>query len=272
MTLIVRLPVSFTDTTIAKLSKDSVIPSSGARLLVDMKSVGTWPSQAASITTSDQLFSLVDNSWPTLSTAGTHVYSPERGGLLANELGDASTGLWLSNTSTNIFNDATHAWAFTFWFYRALASTSRSHNFFRDNTVQIGGNAISGPIVMSIYGANGTNNDAYLIGGQFNVLVRLGFAVYQNESNIWKFRTVVNNTVSAEANLSGATNTVGGAGIRASNSATIRPRVFTIPAGHAAVTSDNLFYRTYAEDLTLSGRTYQQVFDADWARGNGRYS
>lgn len=271
MTLITKLATSFTDTTLPRLTKDPVIPNAGARLLVDMKSSATWPSQASSITTSSQLFSLVDNSWPTLSVAGTHTYNPTRGGIQANNQSDANSGLWLSNTSTGIFNDATHAWAFTFWFYRG-ASASGTFRLLQDRALEFDSNGSGGPCTLNIIGANGSSNQAFLIGNNYSVLRRVGFAVYQDASNVWKYRTVEGNSVSGESNLSGATNTAGGAGLRASASGTTRPRVFPVPGGFSTVPTDYLFYRTYAENLTLSGRTFQQVFDADWARGNGRFS
>lgn len=270
MTLITRLSTTFTDTALPKLVKDPAIVD-GTRLLVDMKSVGTWPSQTGSITTSDQLFSLVDNSWPTLGVRGTHTYDSTRGGLQANAQADANSGLWLSDTSTGIFNDATHAWAFTFWFYRGAAA---SGTFFllQDRSVEFTSNGTGGPTTLTVFGADGSSNPAYLIGGAYSVLRRVGFAVYQDAGNQWKYRTVTDNSVSSESNLSGATNTAGGAGLRASASGTTRPRVFSAPGGFASVPTDYLFYRTFVEDLTVSGRTYQQAFDADWARGNGRYS
>jgi hypothetical protein len=270
MTLITRLSTSFTDTTLPKLVKDPAIVD-GTRLLVDMKAVGTWPSQQSSVTTSSQLFSLVDNNWPTLGVLGTHTYNSTRGGLQSNASGDANSGLWLSDTSTGIFNDATHAWVFTFWFYRGAAA---SGTFFllQDRAVDLKSNGSGGPCTLDIIGADGTSNPKFLIGNNYDVLRRLGFAVYQDASNVWKYRTVEDNSVSSEFNLLGATNTAGGAGLRASASGTTRPRVFPIPGGFSVVPTDYLFYRTFVEDLSLSGRTYQQAFDADWARGNGRYS
>jgi hypothetical protein len=271
MTLITRLSTSFTDATLPQLVKDPAIVD-GTRLLVDMKSPGTWPSQDSSITTSDQLFSLVDNSWPILGVRGTHTYNPTRGGLQANAQGDASSGLWLSDASTGIFDDATHAWAFTFWLYRG-AATSGSFSLLEDHAVTVTSAGTGGPVTLKIVGANGSNNANYLLGSNYNVLRRIGFAVYQDASNQWKYRTVTDNSVANESDLSGATNTAGGAGLRASASGTTRPRVFTVPAGgFGVVPTDYLFYRTFVEDLTLSGRSYQQAFDADWARGNGRFS
>jgi hypothetical protein len=237
-----------------------------------MKSVGTWPSQTGSITTSDQLFSLVDNSWPTLGVLGTHTYNSTRGGLQANAQADATSGLWLSDTSTGIFNDATHAWVFTFWFYRG-AATSGSFTLLEDNAVIIKSTGTGGPCTLNIIGADGSDNNRFLLATNYNILSRIGFTVYKNESNQWKLRTVTDNSVSSEIDLAGATNTAGGAGLRASASGTTRPRVFPVPGGgFAPVPTDYLFYRTFVEDLTVSGRTYQQAFDADWARGNGRFS
>lgn len=270
MTLITRLTTSFTDTTLPKLVKDPAIVD-GTRLLVDMKSAGTWLSQGSSVTTSDELFSLVDNSWPTLSVRGTHTYSSTRGGLQGNASADASSGLWLSDTSTGIFNDATHAWAFTFWFYRG-AATSGNISLLEDEAVTLRSAGTGGPITLKIFGADGTANQNFLLGANYSILRRVGFTVYQDSSNVWKRRSVTDDSISAESNLSGATNTAGGAGIRASASATTRPRVFSVPATLSVVPTDYLFYRTFVEDLTVSGRTYQQAFDADWARGNGRFS
>lgn len=268
MTLITRLATSFTDTTLPKLVKDPAIVD-GTRLLVDMKSAGTWPSQAGSITTSDALFSLVDNSWPTLGVRGTHTYNSTRGGLQANGFGDANSGLWLSDTSTGIFDDATHAWAFTFWFYRG-AATSGTFTLLKDHAVTFKSLGTSGPTTLNIFGADGSDNEYFLLGSNYSILRRVGFTVYQDSSNVWKRRSVTDNSISAESNLAGAT--AGGPGLRASASGTTRPRVFPVPAGFSAVPTDYLFYRTFVEDLTVSGRTYQQAFDADWARGNGRFS
>jgi hypothetical protein len=270
MTLITRLSTNFTDTTLPKLVKDPAIVH-GTRLLVDMKSPGTWPSQASSITTSDQLFSLVDNSWPTLGVRGTHTYDSTRGGLHANAQADADTGLWLSDTSSGIFNNATHAWAFTFWFYRGAAATG-TFILLEDEAVTIKSNGTGGPCTLNVIGANGSDNNRYLLATNYGVLRRIGFTVYQNASNQWKLRTVTDNSVSSEIDLAGATNTAGGAGLMVSASGTTRPRVFAAPGGFNIVPTDYLFYRTFAEDLTVSGRTYQQAFDADWARANGRFS
>lgn len=270
MTLIRQITANFTDTARPVLVRDPVIPANGARVLVDMKSAVTWPSQAASLTTSSQLFSVVQNSWPTLSVRGIHAYSPLRGGLQGNNTADSNSGLWLSNATTNIIDAATNAWAVTFWFYRG-ALHSGSLRLIEDNAFQIQSNN-AGPWFWRIFGANGTVNEQYFDGSVYGILRRAGFTVYQDAGNIWRYRTVSNTSVSSEFALSGATNTPGGAGLRASASGTTRPRVFAVPGGFNPIPTDFLFYRFYAENLTLSGRTYQQVFDADWARGNGRFS
>jgi hypothetical protein len=265
MTLITKLNSAFTDTTLPKLVKDPVIVD-GTRLLVDMKSVGTWPSQATSITTSTPLYNCVDNSWPSLSVLATSTYSPSRGGVQAT--GSSTSGLWLSDTSTNIINDATKSWVYTIWFYRGTSATC---NIAVDNAFAINSNG-GGPVILDLYGASGTANSSYLVGVNYALRVRIGFVVYQDSSFVWKFRSVQDQTISAEASLSGATNTNGGAGLRASASGTTRPRVFPALSGYSAVPADYLFYRTFAENLSVSGRTYQQALDADWARGNSRFS
>ena len=270
MTLITRLATSFTDTTLPRLIKDPVIPAAGARLLVDMKSIATWPSQASSITTSNQLFSIADTTpaWPTLGVAGTHTYNSTRGGLQGNNSADAASGLWLSDASTGIFDNAAHSWAFTLWIYRGAITTGSTFLMITDRAVGIVAYANIAAFDVVIRGADGTGNTANPAVPN-NRLTRVGFTVYQDSSFQWKYRTVTDNVVSSsERNLLGATNTQGGAGLRASASGTTRPRIFA----SSNVPADYLFYRTYAENLTLSGRTYQQVFDADWARGNGRFS
>jgi hypothetical protein len=270
MTLITKLNSAFTDTTLPKLVKDPVIVD-GTRLLVDMKSIVTWPSQASSITTSSSLFNCVDNSWPTLSVRGTHTYSPSRGGLQGNNSGDGTSGLWLSDTSTNIINDATKSWVFTIWLYRG-ASTGGTLTLLEDQAMGLTSVGTGGPIVLNAFGANGTANSMYLVGANYSVRKRLGFTVYQDGSFVWKFRQVEDQSVGAETNLAGATNTNGGAGLRVSASGTTRPRVFPVPGGYSGIPTDYLFYRIFAENLSVSGRTYQQALDADWARGDGRFS
>lgn len=43
-------------------------------------------------------------------------------------------------------------------------------------------------------------------------------------------------------------------------------------SGTSMFGTDNGIYRIYIENLTLSGRTPEQVWAADWTRGNGRFS
>lgn len=272
MTLITRIPATHSNSLLPRITKDPVLPllGQGARLLVDMKSANTWPSQASSITTSDQLFNIAETSpaWPTLSVAGTHTYNPTRGGLQSNNNVLATSGLWLSDTSTGIFNNAAHSWAFTLWIYRGAITTGSTFSMFSDHAVNFSAYATSAAFEVNIRGADGTSNTNFLAVPN-NSLRRVGFTVYQDASFQWRYRTVVNNVVSTtERALAGATNTQGGAGLRASVSSTTRPRIFATNN----VPSDHFFYRCYAENLTLSGRTFQQVFDADWARGNGRFS
>jgi hypothetical protein len=272
MALITRIPATHSNTLLPRITKDPALPlfGQGARLLVDMKSANTWPSQASSITTSNQLFNIADTTpaWPTLGVAGTHTYNPTRGGLQGNNSAVATSGLWLSDTSTGIFNNAAHSWAFTLWLYRGAIVTGTDFAMLADHAVSIFAYANIAAFEMKIRGAGGTSNSIFLAVPN-NSLRRVGFTVYQNSSFQWKYRTVVGNVVTTEErNLIGATNTEGGAGLRASESGTTRPRIFA----SSNVPADYLFYRTYAENLTLSGRTFQQVFDADWARGNERFS
>jgi hypothetical protein len=269
MTLITRIPATHSNTLLPRITKDPVLPlfGQGTRLLVDMKSANSWPSQESSITTSDQVLNIADTTpaWPTLEVAGTHTYNSTRGGLQGNA--SATSGLWLSDTSTGIFNNALHSWAFTLWLFRGAITTGTTFSMFADHAVSFAAYATSAAFEMNIRGASGTGNSEFLAFSP-NSLNRVGFTVYQDASFQWKYRTVTGSQVSTtEKNLAGATNTEGGAGLRASASATTRPRIF----GNA-VPADFFFYRTYAENLTLSGRTFQQVFDADWARGNGRFS
>ena len=104
---------------------------------------------------------------------------------------------------------------------------------------------------------------------------RIGYAWYK-VSGAWKLRTVWNNAINAESNMYGFGTTGYDAGQATHDGArdpnrnwgigkrfSLTPTLWGTPHG---------LYRLYVENLSVSGRTAEEVWDADWARGNGRFS
>ena len=92
----------------------------------------------------------------------------------------------------------------------------------------------------------------------------MGYAWQWSGSN-WQAKSVANNgTPSAWGDISGLTDS----NVGLYNTAFDHP--FLINFGSASVGGS--VYRLLIEDLTESGRTPEEVWAADWAVGNGRFS
>lgn len=278
MTLITRLSTAFTDTTLPILQKDPVIPSAGGVVLFDFKNTGTWPSQASPITSYD---SLVNNNWPALTASNSsNTYSAATGRVTAT----GAISLPLENASKRLFADTTANYCLSMWVYLPDNNPAYATYFVRgagnlnSNThsfvVRVS-NTDTEVIEMfrpSSTDANGTQNGVGFGTGTVNdnnlpvnTVYRLGYAWSKNAGQ-WQHRGILNNdTPTAWANSTFGT---GADGVQENASWT---GALFGAAGGAAPTGLGV-YRFYLENLTVSGRTAEEVWAADWARGNGRFS
>ena len=278
MTLITRLSTTFTDTTLPILQKDPVIPNAGGVVLVDFKNTGTWPSQESPITSYN---SLVNNNWPTLTASNSSTtYNATTGRVTAT----GAVSLPVEDASNRLFADTAANYCISLWVYLPDSNpffssyfskgtgnvNVNTHSFF----VRVGG---TGSERIEMYRPASTDGSASSNGIVFgtttvddedlptNGIYRLGYAWSKNAGQ-WQHRGILNNnTPTAWANSTFGT---GADGVQENASWT--GRLFG-DSGGAASTGLGV-YRFYLENLTVSGRTPEQVWAADWARGNGRFS
>lgn len=117
-----------------------------------------------------------------------------------------------------------------------------------------------------------------LVGSGAAGLYHVGMAWYKKDG-IWYQRSCLNNTPTSELVNSVLT---AGYGIHLdqdTNNGVRDPRTCLGFGGEASSAlengwwgSDHKLHRLYFENITQSGRTPEQVWAADWARGNGRFS
>jgi hypothetical protein len=277
MTLITRLSTTFTDTTLPILQKDPVIPSAGAVVLYDFKNPGTWPDQTSPITSYS---SLVNNNWPTLSptpTPAQHTYNSTSGRITPLDTATASFGFPVEDASTRLFADLTANYCISMWLYKPATATGPFDiGYFARNASGGTPNNAEHSLIVRI---NPDTNqiqiqrpDAFFTSNSVtlsapgNAVSRVGYAWSKN-SGTWQHKGILNNG-SPTAYVDSTFGT-GANGIK--DNAAWTGRLFGA-YGFASADSAQGIYRFYVENLTLSGRTPEEVWDADWARGNGRYS
>jgi len=274
MTLITRLSTAFTDATLPILRKDPVLPSTaltgaGDRVLYDWKNIGTWPSQAGTINAGDTFFSLAD---PNVAGVGDGVdaniaatYDSATGRVST----DTFPGLEIEDNYDDIFSDPTADYVVSFWM--SFDSTSAFPQVSKKGIGDLNSNTFS----FVVYGGSNTtavnwyqpaagDPDAKSNAVNFSS-VTLGtmnrYGVHWTKSSgSWQIRGVLNdNTPGSYGSMSHGTDANG---IQLNSAWNWQFR--------AESTAD--IARIYVENLSVSGRTAEQVWDADWARGNGRYS
>lgn len=263
MTLITRLSTAFTDTTLPILQKDPVLPNEGAVLLFEPKSLGTYPSQDPTVSAQDlQSLTLTPRSVP----VGAGTYDPATGKFNA-----AAT---FAPNPADLYQDNTHAYCLSIWIgvpethapYRVLmwGGDRNSLNTVDNKSLTMHWDNTDTRRLLIYKPDINSGNERQ--NGFLNVLPvgvnRVGYAWQKNDVNgtpTWQWKGIVNN--GTPGNWNNDTFGTGAAGINTASSSSV------------LWTNDNSsIYRFYLEDLTVSGRTPEQVWAADWARGNGRFS
>lgn len=290
MTLITRLSAAFTDTSLPRLFSDPVWNEAGGRMLFDSKNTICHPTQSETLTQSTLLRSAGENNWPISvdsvfnplaynSATGRITVPGGPGSMIVEDAGDANTG------SFTLINNASHDYAVSLWIYvPSTPWTQQSQAFFSKGS----GNTSSGHSLVVAF--NGTN-PVIKIGrpkstdtGWFNNTLqtaslaagvyRLGIS-WRKVSGTWRRYGIIGESTTLSGNDSADTFGTDANGIQLPGvGSTWNARLFgTIGFGYPSINAGGMgIYRFYMENLTQSGRTAEQVWDADWARGNGRFS
>lgn len=105
---------------------------------------------------------------------------------------------------------------------------------------------------------------------------RLGYAWYRKTDNNWYGRPILNQVLGSE--LATPSHVTTGIDLGQTTAGGPRNQYYVAALGNrrqvhpGTFGTDNGFYRLYIENITVSGRTPEQVWAADWARGNERFS
>lgn len=267
MTLITRLATSFTDTSLPLLQADPALPTSGGVMLLDFKSVASYPSQSTTFNSGQQFPTLVSTNsvtqnYATATSAGT--FDPSSGALTGT--------LDLSPQTGNDFliDDVSHAYCFSWWLKlpsslgnnQILAQSPAGGNrSFQLSSANLG----SGLAFLSFNHWNASSvAEGYIFTYAGDTVVRIGYAWRWSGSN-WQAKLIVNNGSPSDwDDINGLTNSSVGFYNTAQGNA------FAINFG--ASSFGGATYRLLIEDMTESLRTPEEIWDADWARGDGRFS
>lgn len=289
MTLITRLNTTFTDTSLPRLISDPVWNEAGGRLLFDSKNTICHPTQSATLTQSTPLASAGENNWPISvnsvnplafdSLTGRITVPGGASQMLVEDSGDANTGPY------KLINNASHDYAVSFWIYvPATPWTQESQAFFSKG---IGNTSSSHSLVVVFDGTNpvikisrpkstdtGVHNNTLQTASLSAGVYRLGIS-WRKVSGTWKRYGIIGESTALTGNDQADTfgSDVDGIQLPAAG-ATWDARLFgTIGFGYPSNLAGGMgIYRFYMENLTQSGRTAEEVWAADWARGNGRFS
>lgn len=213
--------------------------------------------------------------------------------------GDASAGALEStrylekNGSFYIIDDLTAGYCFSMWLYIdangavcTLLNDMRDGNdnarrgfvvSYRNDQKRImvsKPSRIGFPIDASTTASSRNDNEFLSPDNLTSGVYRVGYAWYK-VNGVWKYRGIWDNAIGTEVNMLGFGTTGYDAGQATHNGARDPRRNWGIGKwlnGTTAFGTTHGLYRLYVENLTVSGRTPEQVWAADWARGNGRFS
>lgn len=289
MTLVTRLSATFTDATLPRLISDPVWNEDGGRVLFDAKNLICHPTQSTTIIPSTPLASAGENNWPITTSTGRN-YNPSTGRITPYAAGGGSAGITMENSGSGntgpypIINNASHAYAGVLWFYVPASFTANSPTLLSKGA---GSTSSSNSLTISFDGTTnvlrvtrpkqtdtGYNNNAIVTPTLTEGVHRIGFG-WDKADGTWKRRGILNQATAVTGADSVDTfgSDTNGVNLPAAGSTWDLLLFGNIGFGFFNFTNAEIgIYRFYAENLTQSGRTIQQVWDADWAYANGRYS
>lgn len=181
-----------------------------------------------------------------------------------------ASGSSVANSATRLFADPTANYYLDFWAFRPTTFTSLRNGYFGGNTAQSTPNTSTEHSIL-ITGSNtqgieirrpspGSFDGNYInLQPTANAVFRIGYGWAKN-GGIWQHRAIVNN--GTPTNWANSTHGSGANGIQ--DNAAWTNRLF---GGFGGATSDsNLgIYRFYVENLSISGRTFEEAAAACWA-------
>ena len=269
MTLTFRLGSSFTDSTLPFLQEDFALTDAGGVQLVDFQHITSYPSQSASFSSGQQFQTLVSTNAVTqgyaeATTSGT--FDSVTGRLTGTLDLSPDTG------SSFLIDDPSHNYCLSWW----LKLPSGLPNNFKVAQSPSGGTrsfqlvTTPGALFFNHWDTQVRKSTSYPYTA--DTVFRLGYA-WQWNGSTWQAKSVLDNgTPSDWSDIPFATQD---ANVGFYNTA--QGNNFIFDAGSETVTSDNgtgggAAYRLLVEDLTESGRTPEEVWSADWAAVDGRFS
>ena len=284
MTLITRLSTAFTDATLPKLRRDPAI-SDGTTLLFEPKNTFCYPSQATSVVPAewatmrniaqDEYKAITGTDWPTFSKSS--LFSSDG----QNTLNYDATDNYLYGSSANVYDgpmvgsashlfpDNTHNYCMSFFVWCDPLTDPNHYNIIQcQNTRFASATAsevsftlgqFSNSSQVTFSKSNGTSRIAPVLDVSRSAVVQIGMA-WQVNNGVWQYKTCVNNVASGWVNDAAGSSANPGIANGSTFACEIKPG------------ADHRIYRMLVEDMTVSTRTPEEVWAADWARGNGRFS
>lgn len=261
MTLTLRFGSSFGDSTLPFLQKDFALPDTGSVQLVDFGRPSSYSSQAASFTSGEQFQTLVSTNAVTqgyaqATTAGT--FDSATGALTGTVDLSPDTG------NSFVIDDTSHNYCFSWWFKLPGGL---------GNNIKLAQSPPGGPrsfqlvttpngLFFNHWDTQSRKSTQYFYTP--DTVMRLGYA-WQWNGSTWQSKSISDNGSPSEwSNINFATQD---SAVGLYNTA--QGNNFIIDFGGAG---SGATYRLLIEDLTESGRTPEEVWSADWASANGRFS
>jgi len=291
MTLITRLSTAFTDNSLPILRRDSAI-TNGTIFLWEPKSLFCYPSQDPVIQEAqwtsmkniafEEYKTSTGSDWPAFTNghglwtaSSNHLYYDSVSASVSGDTDgtDNRNSGPAFGSSADMFPDPSHSYLMSFWVKYTSSPTAfdggnhqrlldaGNSSFYPSGTIK--SFALTNSFSLEKVSTNGTQpmSSGALSNKPINAVNQFGFA-WAVVDGTWKYKAVNNNVVTNSGDWQ---NDIAGSatdGIITDSSAWVELHPQSVTK----------FYRIMVEDLTVSGRTPEQVWAADWARSNGRFS
>ncbi|GAB3973865.1 hypothetical protein GCM10028806_28620 [Spirosoma terrae] len=253
--LLIQLPGVFTvnpgDPVLPKFYPNDSLLNEGSLFLFDAANPAGYPSQAANLVNGTTLFNLFTTS-PNATLNGTAVYSPTTGGLVLGSNSNIQLG---NNYNLATLNNP--GFLAIIWIKQLVAASAFTALLRRGTTTTTGNMQY-----LIDLGADGQSPRGYIGGASTSATISLGahslnavhqLAIARQGNTVYGFR----NGVQVYS---------GGFGDTYAN-----PNVTQVTIGAGTMAGASIF-RTYMENLNVSGKTSLAQVQADYVSNVGRFS
>jgi hypothetical protein len=318
MTLITRLSVNFTDTSLPLLTRDPVIPQNGSRFLWDFKNIGTWNRSSGAISATDPIYSIAQADGTSGVDVGNSYISSQSTTRPATDAPitldfDQNTGRvtfpitqptaasnrharFMESATENkyIFNNLSDSYCMSMWCYFDSGMGSTPRGFMLHEPYLIGRFGLFVTVKKDFVSFNRSAGSGYPKNETTTIqadskyeskhqsfstdaIHRVGFAWYKDSNGAWYQKAVLDENTISDPLATPNFDTTGLDLGQTTYDGAQDPNQLLSVGLDTSYTGDLYgtgfgFYRVYVENITESGRTPEQVWAADWARGNGRFS